>query len=78
MYIYKYEVKYTDCECNNATEWGFLVASSWSEAAQKLDNFYRNDLVEFSLAQFGEGEIINFLDQDKEAVMNAFDRIDRW
>ena len=65
-------------ECNNASEWGLLVASTWSEATQKLANFYRDDLVEFSLAQVGEGEIINFLDQDKEAVMNAFDRIDRW
>ena len=78
MYIYKYEVKYSDCECNNISEWGFLVSSSWTGAAQKLENYYGGDLIEFSLTQMGEGELINFLNEDKETIVTAFEKIERW
>lgn len=51
-------VFYIDEECPNKTDHGFLSATDVHEAVNQLYDYYRDDLIKFSLMPLEDGPLI--------------------
>ena len=52
MWYVRYEVTYLNEEGEKSVEGGLLCAASYTDATEKLEGFYGNDLVEIKLLRY--------------------------
>jgi hypothetical protein len=52
MWYVRYEVVYLNEESEKSVESGLLCAASYTDATEKLEGFYGNDLVEIKLLRY--------------------------
>lgn len=52
MWYVRYEVTYLNEDGEKSVEGGLLCAASYTDATEKLEGFYSNDLVEIKLLRY--------------------------
>ena len=71
--MFEYVIEYYDVDnCEDATDAGFVSASTWAEAAQKLSDYYGEKQV-ISLNLTMNEDIYSFEDNDVEWDYEYFD-----
>ena len=69
MWYVRYEVVYLNEESEKSVEGGLLWAASYTNAVEKLEKFYGNDLIEIKLLRYiCEGSILLLSPEALDAI----------
>lgn len=69
MWYVRYEVTYLNEEGEKSVEGGLLCAASYTDAMERLEGFYGNDLIEINLLRYVcEGSILLLSPEILDAV----------